>query len=74
MHAHTPAETTAISDDLVLEGLGYKPGTESKTHTYRQGIDHYRTQTFILLVWNDRIRFQRFNMVGHPNSIANGHG
>jgi hypothetical protein len=26
MHSHTPEETTAISDDLVLESLGYKPG------------------------------------------------
>ncbi|KAE9369601.1 amino acid transporter [Stipitochalara longipes BDJ] len=25
MHSHTPEETTAISDDLVLESLGYKP-------------------------------------------------
>lgn len=26
MHFHTLEETTAISDDLVLEGLGYKLG------------------------------------------------
>jgi hypothetical protein len=27
MHPTSPQETTAISDDLVLESLGYTPGT-----------------------------------------------
>jgi hypothetical protein len=26
MHSHTPDEDIAITDDLVLESLGYKPG------------------------------------------------
>jgi len=30
MHSHTPEETTAITDDLVLESLGYKPGKTAR--------------------------------------------
>jgi hypothetical protein len=36
MHSHTPEETTAISDDLVLESLGYTPGTNKYRSQFMQ--------------------------------------
>lgn len=65
MHPHTPEETTAISDDLVLERLGYTPGmTRFPCLPVWSNLTLHRAETILQFVWNDRICLQRLDLVG----------
>ena len=63
---YTHEETTAITDDLVLEGLGYTPGMMISQEELTIVLTCCRVKAVILSVWYDRLRLQRLDMVSHP--------